>query len=368
MQLVEIFSVIGMSLFLLLGGFLLSDKRASKQGFVWLGIFFVLLSINFLDATLLFGGFYEKHVNMLLWEDPFALLYGPLIYFFTIQLRNGQIPLNVKLFAHLIPFFLAELFVLGFHLHYGLETKKEILNTIVNTELSPSTIVGFLLVFTHVLSYIAVSRRSLQVFRNDMKQFYSSEVNWAIALIDLVLIIFSFSILTTFIRFFGGSQFHVTSLFLVMAISIFLTARVLLEALRKPVFGASKGQKPTPQLEKEEVSRLKSKIETALSEKIYTNAELTLGDLSQKIGESDRVVSFIINSTLAENFYDLINDYRIEEAKRIFSKNKDDKLTVLEVLYAVGFNSKSSFNTQFKKKTGMTPSQFRKIISLLRPE
>ena len=61
---------------------------------------------------------------------------------------------------------------------------------------------------------------------------------------------------------------------------------------------------------------------------------------------------------MSMNFYDFISKYRIEEAKKIFTE-KSDK-TVLEVLYEVGFNSKSSFNTTFKKFTGITPTQFKK--------
>ena len=48
--------------------------------------------------------------------------------------------------------------------------------------------------------------------------------------------------------------------------------------------------------------------------------------------------------------------------KQILKKSKDDKLTVLEAMYQAGFNSKSSFNTAFKKETGQTPTQFRKMI------
>jgi AraC-like DNA-binding protein len=55
-----------------------------------------------------------------------------------------------------------------------------------------------------------------------------------------------------------------------------------------------------------------------------------------------------------------VNRYRIEEAKRLLTNPPDKKITVLEVLYEVGFNSKSSFNTLFKKYTGLTPSEFKK--------
>ena len=74
-----------------------------------------------------------------------------------------------------------------------------------------------------------------------------------------------------------------------------------------------------------------------------------------------RYLSQVINAHTGLNFYDFISQYRIEEAKKILSEPFTNK-TVLEVLYEVGFNSKSSFNTAFKKFTGVTPTHYKKEI------
>ena len=60
------------------------------------------------------------------------------------------------------------------------------------------------------------------------------------------------------------------------------------------------------------------------------------------------------------NFFDFINQFRIDEARSILKNPEKKQFTVLEILYEVGFNSKSSFNTAFKKHTGLTPTQYRK--------
>ena len=60
-----------------------------------------------------------------------------------------------------------------------------------------------------------------------------------------------------------------------------------------------------------------------------------------------------------KNFYDLINTHRVEEAKKRLIDSNNTK-TILEILYEVGFNSKSVFNSAFKKNTGFTPTEFRK--------
>ena len=59
-------------------------------------------------------------------------------------------------------------------------------------------------------------------------------------------------------------------------------------------------------------------------------------------------------------FFDFVNEYRIKKAMEMLSDTNKKDLTVLEILYKVGFNSKSSFNTAFKKHAGKTPTQFRK--------
>ena len=62
----------------------------------------------------------------------------------------------------------------------------------------------------------------------------------------------------------------------------------------------------------------------------------------------------------AGTFFDFINSYRIDDATEILADLDNNKVTVLEIMFEVGFNSKSSFNTAFKKHTGFTPTTYRK--------
>jgi AraC-like DNA-binding protein len=71
-------------------------------------------------------------------------------------------------------------------------------------------------------------------------------------------------------------------------------------------------------------------------------------------------LSILINHKMGQHFFDFINRYRIEAATKLLENQVKPKLTVLEILYQVGFNSKSSFNTAFKNHTGLTPTQYRK--------
>lgn len=106
------------------------------------------------------------------------------------------------------------------------------------------------------------------------------------------------------------------------------------------------------------VTRIKRKIETALnSPEITSDSLLNLRSLSRTIGEKAHYVSQVINQELGTTFYELISQQRIGRAKRLLGEKPDQ--TVLEIALAVGFNSKSTFNTAFRRETGMTPTQFR---------
>ncbi len=86
---------------------------------------------------------------------------------------------------------------------------------------------------------------------------------------------------------------------------------------------------------------------------------LTINQMARKMNIPMRTLSQIINEYFGQNFYDYINKLRIEEAKRILTE-QGSKKTVLEVLYEIGYNSKSSFNAEFKKATGLTPTEFKR--------
>ncbi len=109
-----------------------------------------------------------------------------------------------------------------------------------------------------------------------------------------------------------------------------------------------------------QISRLN---EIMVLQKPYINPELTVELLAKAASMRPKELSELINTQLGQNFFDYVNRYRIEEAQKLLTNPVDKKITVLEILYQVGFNSKSSFNTLFKKYTGITPTEFKARIN-----
>jgi len=100
-------------------------------------------------------------------------------------------------------------------------------------------------------------------------------------------------------------------------------------------------------------------------QKPYLNPCLTMSGLARQLRISPRHLSQIINELFGRNFCDFINSYRIEESKRLLSDPVGEERSILDIAYDVGFNSKSTFNSAFKKHTGMKPSEFRALRSAL---
>jgi YesN/AraC family two-component response regulator len=102
------------------------------------------------------------------------------------------------------------------------------------------------------------------------------------------------------------------------------------------------------------LSRLKQIME---NEKPFLNPAFSLPDLADKLKISVHQLSQAINDGLSKSFFELAAEYRVNEAMRLLKDQPNIKIE--EIAEQVGYNSKSSFNTVFKKITGKTPSEFR---------
>jgi AraC-like DNA-binding protein len=96
------------------------------------------------------------------------------------------------------------------------------------------------------------------------------------------------------------------------------------------------------------------------TKKPYVNSGIKLKDLSGLLKTSERNLSQVINEHKQQNFSDYINSYRVKYAMNLLIDPSLRGKTVLWVLFEAGFNSKSSFNTIFKKVVGCTPAEYRK--------
>jgi AraC-like DNA-binding protein len=99
-------------------------------------------------------------------------------------------------------------------------------------------------------------------------------------------------------------------------------------------------------------------------EQPYINGKLSLKELAEPLDVSQNHLSQVINENLNKNFFDFVNGYRVDLVKEKMLDSSNKNITLLGIAYDSGFNSKSSFNSVFKKSTGLTPSQYLKSKSV----
>lgn len=135
---------------------------------------------------------------------------------------------------------------------------------------------------------------------------------------------------------------------------------------REENYGLQKYKKSglSPQKAQEYLHRLLNLME---KQQPYIESDLTLRKLADMLSISTHNLSEIINMRQGQNFYDFINQYRVEKVKKDLADPNKKHLTILAIAFDAGFSSKSSFNLIFKKYTQLKPSEYRKQIFQTHP-
>lgn len=165
-------------------------------------------------------------------------------------------------------------------------------------------------------------------------------------------------------------------------VSVQRTEEVTPAAMEEPKL-AMEEQKPTaeepkPILEEKyktykigekECKQLKVKLEKVMrKEKPYKNPNLKIADLAASVNASPQTLSYLFNQYLNLNYYDYLNDYRIEEFKSLVAQEEYAKYTITALAELCGFSSRASFFRYFKKITGITPNEYIRSMGKGRKE
>lgn len=368
---------------ILLAALIYFHPRSDKSVNIFLALYILgtslIMSLPFLMKTL---GWQNSF-----FIQPLPLLTGPLVY---LYLRSFKEKLGwKKVVPHLLWFFLF-FFVAWWNISM-LKSKYPDSEELPAAALNqPAVIIVQYVRFAQQILYYFLARKTLLTYQHSIRQLFSEtsriDLKWAKFLINgfLFLVCFFMVIFPLMRRY--PDQFS-TLLFLNMAIATPYIYLAFYKGILQPTIWqlqpAMKRERieeeiqeaekmdtvkkeqavlktAKPGLNKEKIDELKAKI-TALmvEEKLYQEPELTLQQLSGKLNVPTYQVSQTLNEGMKKNFYDLVNGYRVEEAKRLLLDSKNKNYTILSIGFDAGFNSKTTFNTVFKKFTGLTPTEFR---------
>ena len=324
-------------------------------------------------------------------EIPFPLIHGPFLYLYTSALTYQASDRKFR-FLHFLPFALAYIPLLPFifspaesklyvYSHKGQGYEWYLLT------LNLSFIVSG-------IAYVLLSLRKLNRHRKNISDQFSNTEK--INLIWLRNLIFGLGVIWLIVIF-GKDELTFTAVVIyilfigyygIMQTDIFShnpSALPVDPSIAKPVENEWENTaylETTPEVNPEKGKYLKSgldenemhQIHNQLTdlmqqERVYTNPELTLGEIAQMLNIHPNHLSQVINSIEKKNFYDYINSRRVEEFNKVVRMPKNQKFTLLSLAYECGFNSKTSFNRNFRKVTGLSPSEYLKQIQVsLSPE
>ncbi len=356
---------------LLLAVFILSIRKVpqTKISNTLLGIFLLILAINVADGLMVYNGFYQKFPSLAHWEDGFVFLIGPLLYFYTKSVVYRDFRFQLKHTIHAIPFFVVTALYQYVYQQQPENFQESIQSHIREQTLPLEFYAAMVIVYAHIFIYLYYGYRHILFYHAKIREKFSNtekvNLNWLVLMLNAFGIILLVSLASTFIPLTSfGAYLKVGVIVVIVLILVFVTG-IIWQAMRQGEPFSDVEEKP----EKYSRSNLlpaerrgaMEKLDLIMrQEKYFREPDITLDLVAQKIGITPKKLSQIINEDYRQNFFDFINTLRIEEAQRRMRDNTDRKTTVLEIMFECGFNSKSSFNTLFKKKTGVTPSAYKR--------
>ena len=377
MQLINIIGVISVFVLLLLAVFLLTVKTHNKLSNRLFAVFLILTAVNF--SGWFVPLFLSDYSNLLMFRSTVSFLEMPFFYFYVLSVCYEDFELKPKHLWHVIPFVFINLLLLpGFYL-VDVAAKTEFLaDSLYLFETQVDIALGHIQWLFYIVLVLYTLSRFKKIYRENYAEASFQIHKWLFQITMIFVVAHTFATLKRFIVYtpydwaFGWLQIFVG----VVALSV--SCWFVLKALYSPEFfrGVDSSLQTVDDLvqETESTERISQKITNEnpeiarlnkymKNEKPHLDSSLTLQKLAGQMEMSSRDLSILINHELGQHFFDFVNKYRVEEAATILGNREKNYLTVLEILYEVGFNSKSSFNTAFKKHTDLTPTQYRKTRS-----
>jgi AraC-like DNA-binding protein len=381
----------------------LAKKNNTPGGYGFLSLFFVLVSFVFSDEAFSNTGLYTNYPALAIIFQPTLYAVAPAFYLAVVYLTTINKKLSGTILLHFLPYFiLLGLYIIIFFLT---DTDKPSLSgnrTDSNTKLTDLFFLLFL--FAQIFIYLYLSVRQLKKHKQTLPLFVSSiadnDYRWIYKIIIGLSILSGVWVLETII---DKTQISFYFSFIYLTGIYYIGVKVVRQ---KDVFPFSKEQTESvadlineqdnfikreidiraeatqdvrpdkkPEIIQEPTGTIPDKKKILSAEKMnhykeqllklmenekpYSDSDITLPRLGKMLLLNTYQTSYLINTCFNENFYTFINRYRVEECKRMLENNQYYHLSILGIGHEAGFNSKTTFNTSFKKITGLSPKEYK---------
>jgi AraC-like DNA-binding protein/uncharacterized membrane protein YjjP (DUF1212 family) len=362
---------------LLLAFFLLTVNAKNKLSNRLFAGFLLLTTFDL--TSFLTGNYFETNLNFEIFRMTISLLIMPVFYLYIKAVCYSDFRLKSKHLLLLIPFALANLvFIPRFYWATATESISIYEHFKQMPEIRFFYILGELQYAFYIIWVFIILKKYKEIYLENYTNVNNSSYKWLFQMMVFFLIAHCIVIFKSLIRYTDYNVLFNSSNVIISAIALLISCWFVLKALNNPELfkGVDSNMLLVNEvLNTKDSATAREHFETPKSEAIalqielvkkhvlenepYLEPSLTIQELAKQVSIPVRDLSVLINHHMNQHFFDFVNEFRIEKAKQILKDSSKSKHTVLEILYEVGFNSKSSFNTAFKKHTNKTPTEFR---------
>jgi AraC-like DNA-binding protein len=293
-------------------------------------------------------------------------LQGPLLYWSTSATLQREFRLGLRALVHLIPALAYPLFLYAIYYRFDDATKLQYAHDWGMVNANPFFVgliwvrnlllFGYSLFSLHSLNHLARSPGNCAGGSHD-------RIRWLWFLVWGFLLTSAWHmlvLLSPFTPLYGwGFEMGTMGNYLRLIMMGTLMACLLRESTGFPAAPVEHiVARPAPQ-DPQDMHLMKLRMLMEL-EKPYLQPNINVERLASKLEISPKSLSLLINKKLNQNFFEMIRNYRIEEAKQRLCDQSYRQQSINDIMQACGFNSKSVFNQWFKARFGTTPSDFRR--------
>jgi AraC-like DNA-binding protein len=336
----------------------------------WFGIFLFSAGSAVLDIIIYEAKAIDSYRQLIAFNELSRFAMMPALYLSVLHYTSVDKVLRKTEYLHFLPFLIFFVCTASFVFKAG--------GLIFNPDVFPAFFKMALEIFiklaipAQLVVYWLLSYYKLRRHQKNIQLVTSNtdpvSLNWLGLLLFGVLFMIMISIAdrlsgNQFLKSFSPLGYLTGTLFLAYFLltqkEIYPYEATELEGISTIINPGQKAAATKPRFSEDTLILLKTRVVNLMgNERLFLDNELGLPELAKEMAISPHDLSYLLNEGFGVNFFQFINSYRVNEAKQLMLSDKYRHLNILGIAYNAGFNSKTTFNTAFKKETGLSPSQF----------
>lgn len=342
----------------------LMHKGKNGKAVLYLAFLLFIFSLNQLEFAAYWTNYLEDLPHLIFLTNGLPLLIGVFLYFYFRQ-TFGKNDFQGSDYLHFLPFVIHTIYMFPFYIKSA-EFKLSSLQNIIYTSnpvFSDSFYIINSLISLHMIVYAILIRKNFSFSLLRPLKFY-----------HLIYFGYLLYLIMDLVHLLEISLFEYEYIFTVDMIILGLCTLLVYTLIFKlfnssdvnKIFSLEKDKYTKSLMTKEFIRTNTSKLNDLMeNEKVFLDPDINLSRLSKQMTITNHQLSQLINEYFSKNFFDFINEYRIQEAKRRLHLEEQNLYTIESLAFDVGFNTKATFYNAFKKYIGMTPTEYIKRIRKL---